>query len=103
MRIAPLDDAEVELSLLSPRARDESETSSETLVHDDIDIDEESVKPVLKTRPVSWKEKKGMILLTCLCTSSLAVIIPRAHSHPTVLSQGVPVSLMQLPCPMCHV
>ena len=41
MRIAPLDDAEVELSLLSPRARDESETGSETLVHDDIDIDEE--------------------------------------------------------------
>lgn len=69
MRIAPLDDAEVELSLLSPHARDESESSSETLVHDDIDIDEESVKPVLKKRPVSWKEKKGMILLTCLCTS----------------------------------
>lgn len=71
MRIAPLDDAEVELSLLSPRARDDSESSSETLVHEEIDIDEEAVKPVLKTRPVSWKEKKGMILLTCLCASSV--------------------------------
>lgn len=70
MRIAPLDDAEVELSLLSPHAREESESSSETLVHDELDIDEESVKPVLKHRPATWKEKKGMILLTCLCASA---------------------------------
>ncbi|KAH9935789.1 acetyl-coenzyme A transporter 1-domain-containing protein [Fomitopsis serialis] len=76
MRIAPIDDAEVELSLLSPRAREESESSSETLVHDELDVDEESVKPVLKTRPATWKEKKNMVLLTCL-----------------FLSQGVPLGL----------
>ncbi|KAI0730258.1 acetyl-coenzyme A transporter 1-domain-containing protein [Fomitopsis betulina] len=78
MRIAPLDDAEVELSLLSPTARDQFESTADTLfVHDDIDLDEESVKPVLKNRPATWKEKKGMILLTCL-----------------FLSQGVPLGLV---------
>ncbi|KAH9839220.1 MFS general substrate transporter [Rhodofomes roseus] len=76
MRIAPLDDAEVELSLLSPRAREDSESSSETL-YEELDIDEENVKPVLKDRPATWKEKKGMILLTCL-----------------FLSQGVPLGLV---------